>query len=570
MSNGHDSNYPGVIVVAEQPLFDLLRGSGVAWNTQERQGSVAQMWDALSGGYLDQTSRALVFSDSLFEGVPGGDQEFVEMAKAVAVMASAGAHVFVAIWDEANVPAVQATVADEAIGQGIDPATLIYSFLPAARGGRAVLDTMRSVLEGEIAWPAQYNPIVDAPLAREVLEVPASNWGTGLDLDDQPAFEDPQVFEPVPVVQVEAPVAAPVPPMAAPAAPARPVVAAAPAARPAAPAAPPVQAAQARPAMPAAAAPQRAAAPVQGGSADLLSRPPLPGQATLTVTSSKGGSGKSTTAMLLAAAIAKSSEAAGRPLKVCLVDMDTRDGQVASLIGKYMPTALNIRVQPVWDEQTILRHLVHDDLLGIDTLLAPIRPRTADTVGPDFYKVIIRSLQRTHDVVIMDTSVQYLDPLISQVCLPEATAILFVTTLATTAVQGMARALREITTPVEESGMGIPREKIGIVVNQSVADVGMEKDQVLAAGLGVPVVGVIPLATKDVLTATNLNRMSALLEHPLLGPAYFNLAKTCLPNADLRPLVAAPISQAQAPVPGAAASAGPKVAEKKKGGLFRR
>ena len=75
----------------------------------------------------------------------------------------------------------------------------------------------------------------------------------------------------------------------------------------------------------------------------------------------------------------------------------------------------------------------------------------------------------------------------------------------------MARALREITAPLDESGLGIPRSKVGIVVNQSVANVGMEREQVQAAGLGVPVVGVVPLATKDVLTATNLNKMGVLL-----------------------------------------------------------
>lgn len=289
----------------------------------------------------------------------------------------------------------------------------------------------------------------------------------------------------------------------------------------------------------------------------------------------------STTAAVLASQIAKSSAAAGKPLKVCLVDMDTRDGQVAAMIGTWMPTALNIRVQPVWDEATILRHLVHDERLGIDCLLAPVRPRSADTVGPEFYRVMIRSLQRTHDVVVMDTSVNYLDPLISSVCLPESTAVLFVTTLASTSVLGMARALREIVTPVEEGGMGVPRKKIGIVVNQSVAGVGMDKDQVMKAALGVPVVGVIPMASKDVLTATNLNRMGALLEHPHLGPAYFNLAKVCLPRAELAPLVrsAAPLPGpgAAAPVPaGVAPQAGPaglvpvESERPKKKGLFRR
>lgn len=281
-------------------------------------------------------------------------------------------------------------------------------------------------------------------------------------------------------------------------------------------------------------------APVAGeypenASRELLDQPKLPGQVTITVTSSKGGSGKSTVSILLAGTIARASAEAGRPLRVCLLDLDTRDGQVASLIGKFMPTALNIRVQPVWDEERIRRNLVQAEGLDIVTLLAPIRPRTADTVGPEFYRTIVRSLQRMYDVIVMDTSVQYLEPLIADVALVESDEVLFVTTLASTAIQGMARALREITAPSDESGLGIPREKIGIVVNQSLANVGMERDQVLAAGLGVPVVGVIPLATKDVLTATNLNRMHELLEHPVVGPAYNDLARACLPGRELAP-----------------------------------
>jgi cellulose biosynthesis protein BcsQ len=491
----------------------------------------------------------------------GGDQELTEVAKAVAVMANAGAHVFVIIWNEDKDGLVRELVTSEAIAQGIDPASLNYSLLPASKGGRAILDSMRGVLNGVVAWPAQYPPDVDAPLIRVGQVVhDSADWGAGHGLAAE-STAGPIVNAPV---YEQSNFVAAVEPTQTPIRVVRPLVPA-PVVQPVAPT--PVTRTPGS-----ASGTTQAAAQSQGG--ELLSRPPLPGQVTLTVTSSKGGSGKSTTAMLLAGAIAKSSTAAGRPLKVVLIDMDTRDGQVASLIGTYMPTALNIRVQPVWDESTILRHLVHDDLLGIDCLLAPIRPRTADTVGPDFYKVIIRSLQRTHDVVVIDTSVQYLDPLIAQVCLPEATAILFVTTLATTAVQGMARAMREITTPVEESGMGISRSKIGIVVNQSVADVGMEKDQVLAAGLGVPVVGVIPLATKDVLTATNLNRMSALLEHPLLGPAYFNLAKACLPNADLAPVFKRKALDNQQAAFGSdpmSQSLQPEVAPvKKKGSLFRR
>ena len=202
---------------------------------------------------------------------------------------------------------------------------------------------------------------------------------------------------------------------------------------------------------------------------------------TFAVTSSKGGSGKSTVSLLLASTIARASTEAGKPLSVCVVDFDVRDGQVASLIGKFMPTALNIRVQPVWDEERIRRNMVSAEGLSVDTLLAPIRPRTADTVGPEFYQTIVRSLQRFYDVVIIDTSVQYLEPLIADVALVESDAVLFVTTLARPLSGNGSRAAW--ISPLNESGLGIA-PKMGIVVNQSVANVGMERDQVQAAVWG--------------------------------------------------------------------------------------
>ncbi len=480
---------PRVIVVAERPLSDLLSESGVDWVVQERQPSVAAMWDALSGGRLDQQSRVLVFSDSLMLGTTGADGELEQTARAIVAMANAGAFVFVANWRPDGMDDLQPLIDSAAAVQGLDSAALVFHVLPMHKGGRAVLETFRQVLGSEVSFPGVLPARVDAPIAREIAAA-ASGW--------QPTLSAASSRRPD------------LPPIGG---------------LPAMP--PPSTVVDSTLNLPSAA------------SQELLSRPKVPGQVTITVTSSKGGSGKSTASILLAGSIARASRDAGHPLSVCLVDLDTRDGQVASLIGKFMPTALNIRVQPVWDEERIRRNLVHAPGLGIDTLLAPIRPRTADTVGPDFYRTIIRSLQRMFDVVIMDTSVQYLDPLIAQVALPEAEEVIFVTTLASTAVQGMARALREITAPVDESGLGIPREKIGILVNQSVANVGMERDQVLAAGLGVPVVGVIPLATKDVLTATNLNRMHSLLDHPLIGPAYNELAKACLPGRTLatwRPL----------------------------------
>jgi len=546
MADAGRTDGPGVIVVAEPAIHALLSDSGASWRVQGRLERTADLWSGLASGALDKRSRILVFSDSLGVGAEDERAERERTAAALATMAHAGAYVFVVEWRPHQRADLDRAIAAAAVAQGWDPADLRITRLDPAAGRLAVLDSLRSALTGTVTFPADLGP--DSDISSSAVAPPAVTSRIdrpAVELSDLSALGALEGDDRVPSMPGPATPSSASPRSAAP-------ITSAP-----------------RPAMPpVGAAPQdlRDTTPdyPPQASLDLLDRPRLPGQTTITVTSSKGGSGKSTASILLAATIARASAEAGAPLSVCLLDLDTRDGQVASLIGKFMPTALNIRVQPVWDEDRIRRNLVAAEGLGIDTLLAPIRPRTADTVGPDFYRVIVRSLQRMYDVVIMDTSVQYLEPLIADVAFRESDEILFVTTLASTAVQGMARALREMTAPVDESGLGVPRERIGIIVNQSVANVGMERDQVLAAGLGVPVVGVIPLATRDVLTATNLNRMSALLDHPLLGPAYNDLARACLPGRDL----AAWVAQEQAS-PSVAETVAAEDAGRKRG-LFRR
>lgn len=469
-----NSSLPGVIAVGSNTIYQLLESIPAQWALQPFQSDVAHMWESLSGGRVDSGSRILIFTDADSEGLAVQDAELLAIARAMKAMSAAGATVFHIAGSQDSAQSISQYLTDlrENDVQG-KPDNQITVIPPGATDDE-IIAIIRAVAASFVDFTQP--------------SVVEQGFESGLGLS-------------IPVI----------------------------------PALPPIGAARTQPLASRNVEHEASFDVSNHESKELLNRPRLPGQTTITVTSSKGGSGKSTASILLAASIASASEKTGNPLSVCLVDLDTRDGQVASMIGQFMPTALNIRVQPIWDEERIRRNLVRAQGLGIDTLLAPIRPRTADTVGPDFYRSIVRSLQRMYDVVVMDTSVQYLDPLIAEVALVEADEILFVTSLASTAVQGMARALREITAPIDESGLGIPREKLGIIVNQSVANVGMETDQVLAAGLGVPVVGVIPLATKDVLTATNLIQMHRLLEHSSLGLAYNELAIACLPHHNLAP-----------------------------------
>ena len=66
-----------------------------------------------------------------------------------------------------------------------------------------------------------------------------------------------------------------------------------------------------------------------------------------------------------------------------------------------------------------------------------------------------------YDYIILDTSVNYLDPLLEEVAYPMADKIILVTDMGISSVMGMARWIKETTDPKEEGGSGIDKNKIG-------------------------------------------------------------------------------------------------------------
>lgn len=251
----------------------------------------------------------------------------------------------------------------------------------------------------------------------------------------------------------------------------------------------------------------------------------------VTVTSSKGGSGKSSVAILLATQLAKSSKKAydagqaDRPLDICVVDLDTFDGQLGFVLGHMTPTALNIALaEGIRDAALVKSNLVYNERMGIHALLAPVRGATARFTDPTFYAEVIGILRTMFDVVILDTSVQHYDELIRTVALPLADAILLVTTLDIKSVKGLARWMDVARRPVTDGGHGVDRSKIGIVVNGSLEGVGMGNQELTTAALGAKLLVAIPLDTRAVQAAGNANRLEDIIEHPTIGPEYFRLA----------------------------------------------
>lgn len=250
-------------------------------------------------------------------------------------------------------------------------------------------------------------------------------------------------------------------------------------------------------------------------------------------TSSKGGSGKSTVGLCTASMLHHASRLAyekrrgERPLEVVIVDMDTRDGQIGFLLGESTPTVLNIFTSQDFSRNNIRQNLVYHERLGIHALLAPKRARTADYTTPEFYRDIIQKLRTMFDIVILDTSVNYTDPLVYDVILPISDAVLFVTDMSKGAVFGMTRWIAEVTLPIEEGGSAaITKDKIGVVVNKSMGNVGFDQAKLVEAASEVPLLVSIPMDSAAVLAATNGNQLhDIVLQHPNISPAYFKLVQ---------------------------------------------
>src|SRR5690606_3425110 len=119
-------------------------------------------------------------------------------------------------------------------------------------------------------------------------------------------------------------------------------------------------------------------------------------------------------------------------------------------------------------------------------LLAPKRPRNSDDTPPDFYIELLQHLRKKYDYVFLDTSVNYLDPLLEKVAYPVADQIVFVTDIVVNSVFSMTRWIQEVTKPRAQGGMGINPNKIGIVVNKALADVNMSSEKIERSALGLP------------------------------------------------------------------------------------
>jgi pilus assembly protein CpaE len=120
----------------------------------------------------------------------------------------------------------------------------------------------------------------------------------------------------------------------------------------------------------------------------------------LTVFSPKGGVGKTTLAVNLAVAIAKTP---GQ--RVCLVDLDLSFGDVAITLQLIPQHTID---EAIGAEASIdfalLEQLLTTHPANLKILAAPMRPDTKDRISPALVSSVLTTLRRHFDFVIVDTS----------------------------------------------------------------------------------------------------------------------------------------------------------------------
>jgi pilus assembly protein CpaE len=191
----------------------------------------------------------------------------------------------------------------------------------------------------------------------------------------------------------------------------------------------------------------------------LLARPPL--GRILAFYGAKGGVGTTTIAINTAIALHREL---GR--KVCLVDGNLQfgDHRVFLDLGLDRKSIVDVVTAPAMDTDLIKSTLVKHDS-GIDLLLAPPSPETAELVHPDHLPQIAEILATMYDYVLIDID-KRLDDINLGVL--EAAATVFVVMTADLSCLKNVRLILETM-----SHLGYPTAKTQLVLNRSNAFTGI-------------------------------------------------------------------------------------------------
>lgn len=197
----------------------------------------------------------------------------------------------------------------------------------------------------------------------------------------------------------------------------------------------------------------------------------------IVITSPKGGTGKSTLSLNLAAYMALRVKSLGK--RVCIIDANFQQADVGKMLGAWTPTVSNLLRDPSsLSPNGIMRYLVTRDDLNLSALLGPAIPEEANPayLTPRLYLQILDALRPNFDYIFIDTPVaeRYHD-LFQDFLLPAADFIILPVTPVMHTILDANSWLELVTQPEHMNGNGVDPNRVGFVINQ--VEEGIEFDE---------------------------------------------------------------------------------------------
>jgi pilus assembly protein CpaE len=180
----------------------------------------------------------------------------------------------------------------------------------------------------------------------------------------------------------------------------------------------------------------------------------------VTVFSAKGGCGKTTVATNLAATLAQ-----GGSRRVCLVDLDLSFGDVAIAMQLFPVRTIADAVGLSRLDETAVRSLLTVHSPGLDTLVAPVEPGSAENVPAQLVSELLTVLKTMFDVVVVDTPPAFTDHVLAAFDVSEHLVLL--ATLDIPALKNLKLTLETL------DMLGYARDRWHVLLNRSDSKVGL-------------------------------------------------------------------------------------------------
>ncbi len=232
----------------------------------------------------------------------------------------------------------------------------------------------------------------------------------------------------------------------------------------------------------------------------------------ITITSGKGGVGKTTITANLGCALAKMGE------KVCLIDADIGLKNLDVVLGlenRIVYTLIDVVNGNVSPKEALVRHKVLRNMF----LLPASQIATKEMVSPDDMRKIVEDLSKDFDYILIDSPAG-IERGFRNAVAPAEMAIV-VTTPEVPAISDADRVIGLL------ENFGFPDEKIRLIINRinlrMVRSGDMLTKEDIESTLALPVIGLIP-DSEDVIISANKG-VPVVLDGVPLARTFENIAK---------------------------------------------